>query len=327
MRRSVVDKRCRVRHFIGLIALTYLPLLIPFGCMTIIRGTGYLRFVGNVWSSGVADDPDFLRYWDQVTPENAGKWGNVERTRDRMEWGELDRAYAFALGHGLPFRLHTLVWGQSQPPWLGRLTPEELRSEVGQWIGLLGERYPEVDMIDVVNEPLHAPPPYMDALGGPGETRFDWIITTFELARASFPDASLGINEYGILASEAATSGYLRLIRELKRRGLIDYIGVQGHGLENVDTSTIEANLDALSAERIPVYITELDLGYEDDAQQADRMEELITLFARHRWVRGVTLWGYRQGLIYRKTAWLLGDDGTERPALRWLSGFTKPLR
>ena len=36
---------------------------------------------------------DFITYWDQITPENEGKWGSVEGTRDQMNWAALDACY------------------------------------------------------------------------------------------------------------------------------------------------------------------------------------------------------------------------------------------
>src|SRR6186713_3669789 len=38
-------------------------------------------FVGNITTNGAVRS-DFLQYWDQITPENEGKWGSVEATRD-----------------------------------------------------------------------------------------------------------------------------------------------------------------------------------------------------------------------------------------------------
>ena len=295
---------------------------VTIGCGSARLLPGRLDFVGNIWPDGVDSDPYFLDYWNQVTVENGGKWGNVESVRDEMRWADLDLAYNFAKENDLRFRLHTLVWGRSQPPWLGPLPADELREEVNEWFTLVGERYPDVDMIDVVNEPLHIQPAYMDALGGAGETRWDWIITCFELARMHFPDAALGVNEFGILRSESSATAYLRLIRVLKDRDLIDYIGVQAHNLQGVSSDVISASLDLLARERLPIYVTELDLGIADDQAQADRMEELITLFAANRHVRGVTFWGYRERMIYLKPAYLLGTDGTERPALTWLAEF-----
>jgi endo-1,4-beta-xylanase len=113
----------------------------------------------------------------------------------------------------------------------------------------------------------------------------------------------------------------------LKERRLIDTIGVQGHSLEDVPNGVIAENLDRLAEARLPIYVTELDVGIDDDQAQATRMRELLTIFASNRSVRGVTLWGYRQDRIYKKSAFLLGADGRERPALVWLADFTAALR
>ncbi len=102
------------------------------------------RFVGTA-VGGAADYAMLLDYFDQITPENAGKWGSVEATRGVMNWGPLDEAYDFAKDNGLPFRLHTLVWGQQQPAWLAALSPAEQMAEVDEWMAELAARYPDVD--------------------------------------------------------------------------------------------------------------------------------------------------------------------------------------
>ncbi|HEV7715564.1 MAG TPA: endo-1,4-beta-xylanase, partial [Steroidobacteraceae bacterium] len=56
--------------------------------------TGQAKFLGSAYSGPQA--LSFTAYWNQVTPENAGKWGSVEGTRNTMTWGELDTAYNLA---------------------------------------------------------------------------------------------------------------------------------------------------------------------------------------------------------------------------------------
>ena len=50
--------------------------------------TGQPKFLGGV--SSPSQNLNFTAYLNQVTPENGGKWGSVEGTRDVMNWGELD---------------------------------------------------------------------------------------------------------------------------------------------------------------------------------------------------------------------------------------------
>lgn len=260
--------------------------------------------------------PDFF---DQITPGNAGKWGTVEGTRDEMNWTTLDTAYNFARANGMRFKHHTLVWGQQQPGWLADLSPEEQLEEIEEWYAAVAERYPDLEMIDVVNEPLHAPPAYAAALGGAGETGWDWVIKSFEMAREHFPNTQLILNDYQILHLPEFTADYLEIITLLQERGLIDAIGEQGHFLEQTSGEMVLTNLNSLAATGLPIYITEFDLHIANDALQANKMRELFSVFWDHPSVVGVTHWGHREGAVWRTNAYLIRSDGTYRPALDWL--------
>jgi endo-1,4-beta-xylanase len=159
--------------------------------------TGKAKFLGNILSTSQTDE-DFAVYWNQVTPEDYGKLGFVEPSRGSMEWSALDAMYHYAKNHGFPFKEHALVWGRQQPEWIANLSPGQQRSEITKWISEFGERFPETEFIDVVNEPLHYPPPYKEALGGDGATGWDWVIWAYATARAYCPRAKLLLNDYCI---------------------------------------------------------------------------------------------------------------------------------
>jgi endo-1,4-beta-xylanase len=109
-----------------------------------------IKFFGTA-TAAAADYASLLTWFDQVTPENAGKWGSVEATRDEMVWDALDVAYQFAKSNGLPFKFHTLIWGQQQPGWITSLPAAEQLAEIEEWFTEVAARYPDIDMIDVVN--------------------------------------------------------------------------------------------------------------------------------------------------------------------------------
>lgn len=280
------------------------------------------KFLGNVLTARLEDA--FERYWNQVTPEDAGKWQSVEHRRGTMNWSILDHIFAYARARGMPVKQHTFVWGQQEPRWVAGLPPEEQLVEVDDWIRLFAERYPDVAMVDVVNEPLHNPPSYAEALGGAGASGWDWVIWSFERARAYLPDAQLLINDYGILCCAADRERYVELIRLLQSRGLIDGIGVQAHGLERVPSAAITANLDALAVLGLPIYVSELDLEASDDDAQLAMYERVFPLLWEHDAVAGVTLWGYQAGRQWRRNAYLLDWFDEERPALQWLAAYLR---
>lgn len=295
---------------------------------------GLPKFLGSAYSTQQA--MDFARYWNKVTPENAGKWGSVEAVRGQRDWTALDEAYHFAKTHAFPFHMHVLVWGEQQPAWLRSLPPAEQRRAIEAWFDAVAARYPDLDFVEVVNEPLHHPPSrkrkdgggYIDALGGEGASGWDWVITAFQLARERFPRARLLINDYDITHSDQNTRRYREIIALLQQRQLIDGIGLQEHAFEtgtDVAMSVHRANLDLLASTGLPIYVTELDIDGRDDAQQLAVYQRVFPLFWDHPDVRGVTLWGFRPGLWRSKQgANLVRDDGSERPSLTWLRQYVQ---
>jgi hypothetical protein len=108
----------------------------------------------------------------------------------------------------------------------------------------------------------------------------------------------------------------------LKSRGLIDGICCQGHFLETTSAAIVRTNLNTLAQLGLPIYITEFDLNLADDTQQLDKYKELFPVIWEHSAVKGMTLWGYRQGSIWRTDAYLIRTDGTERPSMTWLKSY-----
>jgi endo-1,4-beta-xylanase len=299
---------------------------------------GQEKFLGNLKSYG---DTEFLKLWNQLTPENESKWVSVGTSLDstKWSWGGLDNLYKYSKDNNLIFKFHTLVWGSQQPTWISTLADSTKLKYIETWMRQAGKRYPEADLVDVVNEPLpgHNPPDgtngranYKSALGGNGTTGWDWVIKSFELARKYFPNSKLVLNEYGIINDNNATNNYLKIINLLKDRGLIDGIGVQGHRfeLESAASATLKGNLDKLAATGIPVYISELDLGNlnnagtPNDNQQLQYYQRIFPILWEHPGVKGITLWGYIQGRMWQETCHLVNSDGSWRSAMTWLADY-----
>jgi endo-1,4-beta-xylanase len=289
---------------------------------------GQEKFLGNVINSSVPSS--FSQFWNQVTPENAGKWGSVESTRNQMNWQQLDVIYNFAQQNGYKFKGHTLVWGSQFPEWLSGLSPAQQRAEIEEWIQAYAARYPGTWAIDVVNEPIKTPLPWKAALGGDGATGWDWVITAFQLARQYLPDTLLLINEYGTENDPPARARYLAIINLLKTRGLLDGIGVQAHyfNLDNMTASQMTAALNDYAATGLDVYVSELDItGGNGESTQAAKYQELFPVIWNHPSVRGVTLWGYIAGQTWREGTGIVNSNQTDRQAMSWLKGFLSPTQ
>jgi endo-1,4-beta-xylanase len=294
------------------------------------------KFLGSAHSNNQA--VNFKSYWNKVTPENAGKWGSVEGTRNQMNWGGLDAAYNLAKENNFPFHFHVLIWGAQQPSWISSLTPEEQLKEIREWFVAVAQRYPDIDFLEVVNEPLlnHNPPDgtsgranYKNALGGNGTTGYDWIINSFKMAREIFPaKTKLMLNDYSIINSSTSTAEYLKIIRLLKKENLIDLIGEQGHAFTTTAAvATMKRNLDSLASTGIPIHITELDIDGPTDATQLTQYKRIFPALWEHPGVEGITLWGWRPGLWRNdQKAYLIESNNVERPALVWLREYLDTL-
>ncbi|HZY06371.1 MAG TPA: endo-1,4-beta-xylanase, partial [Ilumatobacteraceae bacterium] len=282
------------------------------------------KYVGNIDTRGQVRS-DFSKYWDQLTPENAGKWGSIEGTRNTMRWTSLDAMHDYAKQHNIPFKQHNFIWGSQQPGWLGGLSQAEQKAEVEEWIRLFCERYPDVQLIDVVNEPPpHTTPPYVAALGGSGASGYDWIAQAFKWAHQYCPNAVLILNDYNNIEYGNDNAHTIDIVTKIKAAGApITGVGAQAHACGNLSASTIQANIDKITAQTgLPVYISEYDLNIADDNQQKNVMQSQFTMFWNDKNVAGITLWGYVVGSTWVANSGLITSSGTMRPAMTWLMSF-----
>ena len=300
---------------------------------------GKARFLGCIFSP--TSEPNLEKYWNQVVPENSGKWNSVERVRGQMNWANLDNAYNLAQTQGFPFRYHVLIWGNQQPSWMNDLSSSDQLDEIEEWFSAVAARYPGIDYLEVVNEPLNAPPDgnnnranYINALDDAGLGGWEWVLESFRLARQYFPGTQLVLNEYNVIRNNDNTTNYLALIGLLQAEDLIDVIGFQGHAFTTNPASVgaMTTSINRFAATGLPVMVTEMDIDgavfvdpnwIQDDALQLSEYQRVFPLFWEHPAIVGVTLWGWRPGL-WRDTemAYLQDIDGTERPALQWLRHY-----
>lgn len=317
------------------------------------------KFLGGVCCG--RQRPNFEAYFNQVTPENAGKWGSVEAVRDTFNWTELDEAYDLAKANGFVYKHHVLIWGNQQPSWITDLPTEEQLSEILQWMNAVNDRYDAIDFIEVVNEFDNDPPDsanngpgYIDALRlydtdttaelvsyfellnfSTAEAQqkaqdYDWIVNAFQMAREIFPASTrLMINEYSVVNTATRTDTMIELVNLLQDRSLIDDIGFQGHAFSTTGPNqAMQDNLDRLAAQTgLDIYVTELDIDGASDLIQLLDYQRIFPLFWEHPAVKGITLWGYLPGHWRENQGAILAqENGAEKPALVWLRGYVRGL-
>jgi endo-1,4-beta-xylanase len=283
------------------------------------------KFVGNISTNG-AIRSDFAMYWNQFSAENEGKWGTLEPTQGSFNWTAYDAEYKYTQSNNIVFKHHNFMWGQQQPGWVASLSSANATAAVQTWMSAVCTRYPNVKLIDVVNEPVHNQPNYANLIGGAGKSGYDWIVNAFTWARAACPNAILIMNDYNTIEYQGDHDKFIAIVKAIQTAGApIDAVGAQGHAAYNFTASQVQTLVDDLAAQTgLPVYITEYDIPIANDAQQSQVMQSQFTMFWNDTNVNGITLWGYIEGATWEANTGLMTSSGTMRPAMTWLMNFLK---
>jgi len=281
------------------------------------------KFVGNITTGNGSMDVNgmvFSDYWDQVTPENAGKWGSVQGSAGaNKNWSTLDSIYDYAEEKGIIFKQHTFVWGSQQPS--GNLTENDVKT----WMSEFCERYPNTRLIDVVNEPPpHTTPSYANNIGGGTNSNWAWVTNAFTWAHEACPNAILILNDYNNVEYSDQTQHFIDIAKAVQDAGgPIHALGAQSHGLGgNISADTMKNLLTKMHDDTgLPVYITEYDIGIADDNAQANKYKEHFPFFMDTEWIHGVTVWGWIDGRTWVNNTGLVKDT-TPRAAMTWLMDY-----
>ena len=294
--------------------------------------SGAAKFVGNITTNGSVRS-DFGTYWDQITAENECKWASIEGTRGSYNFRGCDAAFNWAKNNGGKFKFHALVWGSQYPSWLRNLSVEDTKKAITAWFDAVKKQYPEIEMIDVVNEAIrtgnnkyHSNFPetkIIEALGGDNNNSYAFVTTAFKMARERWPNAILIYNDYNTFRWQINEG--IDLVNKIKAAGApVDAYGQQGHDLTDMNVNDFKAALKKIYDQtKLPLLISEYDIGTDDDALQRQRYSEQMPEFMNAPYVAGITLWGY----IYGSTWTTNGNsgiikNGNDRPAMTWLKDY-----
>ena len=307
---------------------------------------GAAKFVGNITTRGQVRS-DFGTYWNQITAENECKWQSIEGTRGNRNFSGCKAAYNWAKQNGGHFKFHALVWGSQYPNWLGNLSADDTKKAITDWFDAVKKEFPDLEMIDVVNEAIrtgnnqyHSGYPntkIIQALGGDNNGDYTFVTTAFKMARERWPDAILIYNDYNTVQWQKNEG--IQLIQTIKKNGApVDAYGLQAHDMMTqgggaggtgggggcLSLNTLKSVLDEIwQKTQMPMFISEYDIGTDNDQTQKQCYQEQISLFMENEHIAGITIWGY----IYGATWTTNGNsgiikDGKDRPAMTWLKDY-----
>ncbi|CAD0005179.1 endo-1,4-beta-xylanase [Flavobacterium salmonis] len=314
------------------------------------------KYFGNIIQNSVPSN--YNTFWNQTTSENASKWGSIEGTKGVYNWSGSDVSYNQAKNSGGLFKFHTLVWGAQTPGWVASASVATIQASVQAFIKATADHYNPLGglkMIDVLNEPVNTPMTanYKAALtagyraepanAGDINNQYGWVIWCFQLARKNFPNTTLLINEYNVEMNwNNCRAPYIAMVNAVKNapnltngtKNLIDGVGLQAHGIENLTAANFKACIDEIWTKTgVPIHITEFDQpANPNETKQRDVYASLIPVAWEHPRVAGITLWGYIQGNTWINGNGASGAGGTDsgllygnfvdRPAMTWLKSY-----
>ncbi len=274
----------------------------------------------------VSDDPADLKYqqmvkaqFNRIVFENDLKWDRWKNDRETPQ-----RALKWLRENNIDARGHVLVW----PSWRhspGELKamendPAKLRAAIeAHIVDEAGTLKGQLRDWDVENEPF-TNNDFMKVLGD--GVQADW----FKLAREADPNATLYLNDYGIVAAGGKDLAHQQHFEEtiallVKEGAPIGGIGMQGHfGSDLTPPVRMLEILDRYAKFGLPIQITEFDVQVSDEQLQADFTRDFLTVMFSHPSVNGVVMWGFWEGRHYAPGAALWNKDWSPRPnGVAWM--------
>ena len=307
---------------------------------------GAAKFVGNI-TTRTQVRSDFTQLWNQITAESECKWASIEGTRGKFNWGGCDAAFNWAKNNGGHFKFHALVWGSQYPNWLNGLSADETRKAITAWMDAVKQHYPDLEMIDVVNEAIKSGGKYHSNYGSQGNNNiiaalggdngnYEFVQTAFKMARERWPDAILIYNDYNTVQWQKNEG--IDLIQKLVKAGApVDAYGLQAHDMMSqgggqggtggggscLSLSTLKSTIEEIwNKTQIPLFISEYDIFTNDDNVQKKCYSEQISYFMENEHIAGITIWGYIYGATWNDGTSGIIKDNKDRPAMTWLKEY-----
>ena len=302
------------------------------------------KFVGNITTRGQVRS-DFGQYWNQITAENECKWQSIEGSRGNRNFGGCKAAFNWAKQNGGLFKFHALLWGSQYPTWLESLGVDDTKKAIMDWFDAVKQNFPELDMIDVVNEAIrtgnnqyHSNYPktkIIQAMGGDNNGDYMFIVNAFKEARKRWPNAVLIYNDYNTVQWNLDQG--IDLIKTIKKNGApVDAYGLQAHDMMTqgggangtggggncLALSSLKSAIEKIwNNTQTPMFISEYDINTSDDNTQKRCYEEQISYFMENEHIGGITIWGYINGATWLTNSGII-DGNRDRAAMTWLKSY-----
>jgi endo-1,4-beta-xylanase len=238
-------------------------------------------------------------HFNILVPSNMGKWQPNENVENAPTMGHVDTILNYAQSHDMNVRMHNLIWGNQQPPWVNDLIADaqssnpaiaaqakaDLMDAVSNRIAYYvgdgdadvndGDRARKYQEIDVLNETLREGT-YWDVFGAAGVAEIYKRVQDAVVAAGA--DTRLYTNEYNIFqfanepnggAADSYANWYRRHVEEVNNAGFGDVVtGIGVQYAVDARTSNTQVHsparmqqvLQNLSVTGLPISLTEFSV-------------------------------------------------------------------
>ena len=244
------------------------------------------------------------KHFNSVTMSNLMKPGYLLKQEESkasedgmpvLDFTTIDDTLKWCMDNGMKMRGHTLVWHTQTPGWFfregysddGKYVDKEtmlarMESYIKQVLEHVQTGYPGVIYCwDVVNEAVDPDKGDKDSFFScrmvNGDEENPWYMTigpeyveaAFRFARQyADEDVKLFYNDFNTYESVKRNYIY-KLCEDLKAKGLVDGIGMQGYwGLDYPNTTTIVDTIKMFSKLDVEIQITELSVGVDEETPE-----------------------------------------------------------
>lgn len=306
---------------------------------------------GSTKSNLTTYTPEYMelvkKHFNSVTMSNLMKSSYILQQRESqasedgspvLSYDCIDDTLQWCMDNGVKMRGHTLVWHAQAPDWFfregyksdGALVNKEtmlfrMESYIRQMLTHVQENYPGVIYCwDVVNEAVDPgtadPDSFFGCRTASGDGPNPWYETigpeyveyAFKYARQyADKDVKLFYNDFNTYETQKRQYIY-KLCEDLKGKGLIDGIGMQGYwGISYPSMTSITSTITYFGNLGLEIQITELSVGVDEETpeefeKQANRY---LSLFFN---IRGCDLEGGGNANITNVTFFGLKDHYVE---------------
>ncbi|MBO4679054.1 MAG: endo-1,4-beta-xylanase [Lachnospiraceae bacterium] len=284
-----------------------------------------------------------------------------------LDYSTIDDTLQWCMDNGMKMRGHTLVWHTQAPGWFfregytddGKYVDKEtmlarMESYIKQVLEHVQTNYPGVIYCwDVVNEAVDPDSgdkdtPFLCRTANGGEEN-PWYMTigpeyveaAFRFARQyADEDVKLFYNDFNTYESVKRNAIY-KLCEDLKSKGLVDGIGMQGYwGIDYPNTTTIVDTIKMFSKLDVEIQITELSVGVDEETpeefeKQAKRyknifmyLKNLDTQAGGNCNITSVTFFGLKDHYVEgdKTNARLFDKDNNPKPAFDAVAEIFKAI-